>query len=175
MQEQSTWMPGDERCAIRRHKQFGGCISLLAVPFCRAVACCQRSWLAAKWNLEVTQQSAGTSIFVTGCKGPSRWNRNLKLYCWQPAILDNWYDAKQILASNGNASCLAHLAEKSVVLVKWILQIFGEEFDNPYLATPMCFGSLVQLFAGLEWRNMGEGMGPVFSFSAVGRKTERCV
>lgn len=55
------------------------------------------------------------------------------------------------------------------------MKIFGEEFDSPYLTTPMCFGSLEQLFAGMDWRNMEEGLGPVFTLSAVGRKTERCV
>lgn len=162
MQEQQHLNARVERFAIRRHKQFGGCTPLPAIPSCQAVACCQRFWVAAKWNLEVTQQSAGTSIFVTGCKRPSPWNRNLKLCCWQPAILDNQHDAKQIFPSNGNASCLVHLAEKCrpMLLVKWIVKIFGEEFESPYLATLVCFGSLKQLFAGMEWREVGDGLGP---------------
>lgn len=55
------------------------------------------------------------------------------------------------------------------------MKIFGEEFDRPYLATLMCFGILGQLFAGTEWRNMGEGIGPAFGLSAVEKKMGKCV
>lgn len=139
MQEQEHLKARDDWFAISRRNLFGGDIPLRAVPSCQSVAYCQRFRVTTKWDLQTIQQSAGTSIFGIGCKGTSPWSRNLKLYCRQPATLENWRDTKENFPRNSNAACVAYLAE-NVDLRFWLGELWKalkNEFDCPYLAPPV--------------------------------------
>lgn len=142
----------DEGFALRRHEQFGGCIPLQQshpARLCHVVRG-PESLPSETWKrLNRVQGYLSLSLAV---RGPPH-----KIGTWN-CVADSqpfWITAmtrNTFFPSNGNASCLAHLPEKSgpMFLVKWIVKIFGEEFDRHYLATLMCFGILEQLFAGME-------------------------